>query len=450
MNRYPSYKATGISWLPDIPIHWECIRNKVFLIERKEKHIDSKGVLLSLSQYSGISKAIETENKTGMPTVEDLTNYACVKKNDLVMNIMLAWNGSTAASGYEGVISPAYAVFRIKNPIKVNCWFLDYLFRTNTYCNYFEAYSTGIIKSRLRLYPEKFNQLISLIPPKEEQDYIVQYLDWKTSEINQLINGYQKQITLLEEYLQKFIDQSITTGLNPSVCVKNTRAEWMGAVPIEWQEMRVKDICREKNVRSVDGKEPHLSMSQKKGLVTDNDDITRPFLSESYIGGKVCNENDLVLNRLKAHLGVFALAPQLGVVSPDYTVLEINTNRIVPKYAEYLLKCNSCRKELTTRVRGITEGFWRLYTEDLYSIHICIPSIAEQAKILSAIEKKEKLIKSSISMIQKEIDLITEYKKTLISNVVTGQVDVRDVEIPEFETVELTDTDSDVETETEG
>ena len=289
-----------------------------------------------------------------------------------------------------------------------------------------------------------------LVPPQREQEQIVKYLDWKTSEINRLINGYQKQIKLLEEYLQKFIDQSITKGLNPSACPKNTRAEWMGSVPMGWQEMRVKDICREKNVRSVDGKEPHLSMSQRKGLVTDDDDTTRPFLSESYVGGKVCNENDLVLNRLKAHLGVFAIAPQLGVVSPDYTVLKINMNRIIPKYAEYLLKCNSCRKELTTRVRGITEGFWRLYTEDLYSIRICIPSIAEQSQILAAIKEKEDIVKSAVLMIQKEIELITEYKKTLISNVVTGQVDVQGVEIPEYEAVELPDTDSDVEVEVEG
>ena len=160
------------------------------------------------------------------------------------------------------------------------------------------------------------------------------------------------------------------------------------------------------------------------------------MLSASYAGGKLCHENDLVLNRLKAHLGVFALAPQLGVISPDYTVLVPNTNRILPQYAEAVLKSDLCRGELQIRVRGITEGFWRLYTDDFYNIKLPLPSIDEQNEIMARVSTIQRQAKLFETAIQKEIDVLSEMRNRIISDVVTGQIDVRDIEIPEFEYVE--------------
>ena len=206
----------------------------------------------------------------------------------------------------------------------------------------------------------------------------------------------------------------------------------MGDIPKEWKEYRLKNVFCEINNRSELGLEPHLSMSQKKGLVTDDEEIERRLLSESYAGAKICEKDDLVLNRLKAHLGVFALAPIRGVVSSDYTVLRINKEKVIPQYLEYLLKSNACRTELVIRVRGIVEGFWRLYTEDLGAIPICIPDIDEQRKLLEEIMNTEGKINTLIESIQKEISLVEELKVKLISGVVTGQVDVRNEVIPNY------------------
>lgn len=265
-----------------------------------------------------------------------------------------------------------------------------------------------------------------------EQDQIVRYLDWKTSEIHRLINGLQQQILLLKQRNQVIIDHAVTKGIRKNRELRADKAEWMGSVPSEWLSCRMKNFFIETNVRSVDGHEPHLSMSQKKGLVTDDEDIERRLLSESYVGGKVCQKDDLVLNRLKAHLGVFALAPMEGVISPDYTVLHLNQDRIIPKYAEYLLRSNACRKELRTRVRGIVEGFWRLYTEDLGSIPVCLPDIDEQKEILDYVKDYEEKSNQMIGKLEKEIELLREYRTRLISDVVTGQMDVRNVEIPDY------------------
>ncbi len=129
-----------------------------------------------------------------------------------------------------------------------------------------------------------------------------------------------------------------------------------------WRAYRAKNLFTERIARSEHGNETHLSMSQKYGLVRDEDLGEKRMISESYIGGKLCYKGDIVLNRLKAHLGVFALAPESGVISPDYTVLIPNIERISPKFAEYYLKSDSCRKELRIRVRGVVYSVTHIIT----------------------------------------------------------------------------------------
>ena len=179
-----------------------------------------------------------------------------------------------------------------------------------------------------------------------------------------------------------------------------------------------------------------MSMSQKYGLVPDSQLDERRMLSESYAGGKLCYQDDLVLNRLKAHLGVFALAPQFGVISPDYTVLIPNTERIIPSFGEMVLKSALCRRELRVRVRGIIEGFWRLYTDDFYTIYLPVPPIEEQKEIMQYVDAQAKKTAALENALNREIELLHELRTRLISDVATGQIDVRSIDVPDFELVE--------------
>ena len=165
------------------------------------------------------------------------------------------------------------------------------------------------------------------------------------------------------------------------------------------------------------------------------------MLSESYSGGKLCYKNDLVLNRLKAHLGVFALAFQGGVISQDYTVLMPNEEQIVPHYGELVLKSIKCRGELCIRVRGVVEGFWRLYTDDFGTIVIPLPPVDIQSKIVAYISDYQKQRKCIETGFLNEIDTLHDLRTRLISDVVTGQIDVRGIEVPDFEMVEELGTD---------
>ena len=200
--------------------------------------------------------------------------------------------------------------------------------------------------------------------------------------------------------------------------------------------MRCKYLFSEREERSQDGLEQHLSMSQKYGLVPDSQLDERRMLSESYVGGKLCDKDDLVLNRLKAHLGVFALAPQSGVISPDYTVLRPNTERLLPSFAETVLKSDCCRGELRIRVCGIIEGFWRLYTDDFNTIVLPVPPLDEQAEIMEYIVEFRDKAKKYEDTLTQEISSLQELKARLISDTVTGKIDVRGIQIPEYEFAE--------------
>ena len=189
--------------------------------------------------------------------------------------------------------------------------------------------------------------------------------------------------------------------------------------------------------------------SEMKNILLPVPPCDEQELSESYAGGKICYENDLVLNRLKAHLGVFSLAPQMGVISPDYTVLIPRIERIIPAYAEAVLKSQKCRRELRVRVKGVTEGFWRLYTDSFNTIVLPVPPLEEQKSIMDEIKLFEEKTANYISVILKEVEVLHELRNKLISDVVTGQIDVRDIEVPEFEFVDEIEDESDEDTDEE-
>ena len=149
------------------------------------------------------------------------------------------------------------------------------------------------------------------------------------------------------------------------------------------------------------------------------------LVSESYAGGKLCRAGDLVLNRLKAHLGVFALAQQSGVISPDYTVLR--PNKVTKtEYYEQVLRSPSCRGEFRKRAKGIVEGFWRLYTDDFNEIRLPLPPKDEQCSIVKWIRSSRSRTDRSVAVAERQIDLLQEYRTRLIADVVTGKLDVRE------------------------
>lgn len=215
-------------------------------------------------------------------------------------------------------------------------------------------------------------------------------------------------------------------GLRPYSEMKPSGLAWLGDVPAHWDVRRAKHVFREVDRRSIAGEELHLSMSQRLGLVPANL-VDKSLVSESYIGGKLVEKDDLVLNRLKAHLGVFACAKQPGLISPDYTVLRAIA-QIDIRFFEFVFKSSACRIELRTRAKGIVEGFWRLYTDDLYDIRVPFPPLEEQRLVVRFLDwhgaQTAKLIRAK----KRLIALLNEQKQAIIHRAVTRGLDP-DVEL---------------------
>ena len=369
--------------------------------------------------------------------IETYEKYTVVFPNDIMINgLNLNYDFVSqriALVKEKGIITSAYIALRLRNQTKVNVRYYCYLFKAMDAQKVFHGMGTGI---RLTLSFKELKSVMLPVPPRPEQDQIVRFLDWKVSSINKLISVKRKQIALLHERQSVHISHIVTHGLRNDVAAKDSGTEWLGDIPEHWQAMRCKYLFTERDKRSQDGLEQHLSMSQKYGLVPDSQLDERRMLSESYMGGKLCDKDDLVLNRLKAHLGVFALAPQSGVISPDYTVLRPNTERILPSFAETVLKSDCCRGELRIRVRGIIEGFWRLYTNDFNTIVLPVPPLDEQAEIMEYIVEFRDKAKKYKDTLTQEISSLQELKARLVSDTVTGKIDVRGIQIPEYEFAE--------------
>lgn len=203
---------------------------------------------------------------------------------------------------------------------------------------------------------------------------------------------------------------------------KDSGLPWVGEIPVHWQTRRNRFLFREFDRRSTHGEETHLSMSQVHGLVPSKSLGRKSLQSESYAGGKLVEEHDLVLNRLKAHLGVFARAKQAGVVSPDYTVLRPKGEASV-RYCESLFKTPMYVAEFRRRTKGIVEGFWRLYTDDFYNVPTLLPPPEEQDQIVAYLRAQDAHIARLIKAKRDLIGLLTEQKLRIIDHAVTRGID---------------------------
>lgn len=210
--------------------------------------------------------------------------------------------------------------------------------------------------------------------------------------------------------------------LKPYPKYRDSGLPWLEEIPEHWDLLRTKYVFREVDERSTTGEETHLSMSQKYGLVESSRIDEWRLHSESYVGGKLCKTNDLVLNRLKAHLGVFAHAPVDGVVSPDYTVLRVIRDS-EPRFLENVFKTPTYIGELRRSTKGIVEGFWRLYTDDLYDIRVPVPPAREQGAILDWIDRFNHIVQRLILAKQQLIELLNEQKRAIIHHAVTHGLD---------------------------
>ena len=279
LKPYPVMRDPGVSWLGEVPEHWDIRRAKYLLEECDTCSVDGSEKLLRVSQYTGVTLRSPTGDGDEPDTrAASLVDYKCVEPDDLVVNIMLAWNGSMGVSQFRGITSPAYCVYRFR--ANSDPWYFHHLFRSPIYKARIKSVSTGVVESRLRLYTDDLYRLEALVPPLPEQDAIVRFLDHADRRIRRYIRAKQKLITLLEEQKQAIIHQAVTGQIDVRTCLpypayKPSGVEWLGEVPKHWKILPLK---RWVSTKITDG--PH----ETPALLDDG----IPFMSaESMVGGRL-------------------------------------------------------------------------------------------------------------------------------------------------------------------
>lgn len=438
MKTYESMKPSTVFWLGMIPEHWKCLKIGSLFSQRKVKVSDKDYAPLSVTKM-GILPQLENAAKTN-----DGDNRKLVCAGDFVINSRSDRKGSCGISELDGSVSLINLVLTPRS--EWNNRYAHYLLRSQPFSEEYYRYGRGIVAD---LWTTRFSEMKNIllpVPPREEQDQIVRFLDWKVSEINRLINIKHKEIATLEELKQSRLLAIVTRGLDENVEMVDSEIEHIGLVPKHWKVLLNHRIYRE-NSRPFSGDETVLSLSQKDGLLPYVDMKERSLHTSSYENWKLVFPNDLVLNRFKAHLGVFFSSNYRGIVTFHYGVYE-PVMKLSSKYYELLYHTPKYKQVFAGASNGMTVGLQNLSNTNFYKVYTVYPPYDEQCTIVKEAEKIEKEIQAIIATVSSEIERLHEFRTRLIADVVTGKIDVRGIEIPEYEyTAEEADSDSEAEAE---
>lgn len=418
-------KDSGIDWIGYIPMHWEVTRLKNVFCEYNVKSENGTETLLSLSQYTGVKPKSETE-LAGSHEAESYEGYKIVKAGQLVMNIMLAWNGSYALSDYDGMISPAYCIYDFRTVCHKK--YFHYLLRIDGYPSAFKTMSRGIIDSRLRLYPEQFYTFNTVVPPIEEQSRIANFLDKKCAEIDELIALQEQMIAQLNTYKQAVITETVTKGLDPNVKMKDSGVEWIGEIPEHWDKDKI--IRMFKTIGS--GTTPKSTEdSNFQGTINwlQSGDINGNIITESK--HKISLETLKEYSVLKIYKAPFIVVAMYGASVGNISISDIDAcvnqaccvmsnSKHDFRFLFYTIK--SAKNYLIYRAVG--GGQPNISQDTLKNLWLPNPPLSEQQFIAQYLDQKCKGIDELISIKKGKIEHLKAYKKSVIYEYVTGKKQV--------------------------
>lgn len=434
---YPAYKASGIDWLGEIPEHWKTLRINQFTQVISEKNHPKEELLSVYRDYGVVLKSSRSDNnnKAG----EDLSSYKLVKPGYLVLNKMKTWQGSLGVSQLKGIVSPAYITCRITKAY-VDGKYLHNLLRSKDFIDQYNRYSYGVRTDQWDMRYEDFKNIEALIPSINEQTKIARFLDHKTREIDEFISLKEKEIALLKERKTAIINHAVTKGLKPRESLKDSGIPWLREIPAHWKTLSVKQLAAKRRKTFTDGdwiESPYITNSGVRLIQTGNvgKGVYREkgfrYISEDTFDDFKCTElfpKDVLICRLDGPVGRACEVPNLGVrmiTSVDNTILKVNSE-ILSTYIVFLMTSSLWLEWIQSLCRAGGGFRFRISRSALGNLSVPVPPFDEQKSISEFLETELAQIDLAISHAQKEIDLIKEYRQRLISDAVTGKIDVRD------------------------
>lgn len=411
-------KDCGASSFGAIPASWNVSKLKAILTLRSEKNSGDRELLSVYLDRGVISYSESTGMQVHKPS-KDLSGYQNVHIGDFVLNNQQAWRGSVGVSRYDGIISPAYFVYKISK--KGYPAYMNYLLRDKSMYQQYETSSRGVGTIQRNIFAPWLLNCTVVIPPIDEQQRIADFLDAKCDEIDSLIVDIQSQIDTLEQYKRSVITEAITKGLNPDAEMKDSGIEWIGAMPAHWKTMpnkymmkKVKDLC------PVYSGEDILSLTMNGVIVRDLDAGGKmPTTFNGY--QKIIPGNLLMcLFDIDVTPRCIGLIKNDGLTSPAYSQFKLMKGGFAPYYYYYYLMV-----DFTKELLHLAKNLRHSLTEDqLGAISIPVPPFNEQKEIAAFLDDKCSRIDAIIADKQTQLATIDEYKKSLIYEYVTGKKEV--------------------------
>jgi len=427
LKPYPEYKDSGLPWLGQVPKHWDIRRAKFILREIDARSDSGKEQLLRVSQYTGVTQRKSVDGSEEPDTrASSLVGYKKVQPNDLVINIMLAWNGSMGVSRFPGITSPAYCVYRFNE--NVFSWYFHEVLRSPAYKQRIKTASTGVVESRLRLYSDDLGRIELPLPPPAEQAAIVRFLDWANGRLDRAIRAKRKIITLLNEQKQAIIHRAVTRGLDPDVKLKPSGIPWLGDIPEHWEVRRLKSLSAVKR-----GASPRPIADMR--FFSDNGEyawvrIKDVTASNHYLEKTTERLSDLGKARSVAlEPGAIFLSIAGSVGKPVISKIKccIHDGFVYFPYfqgnAEFLYYIFSSGRVYAGLGKLGTQ--LNLNTETVGSIRVPWPDTTVQSAIVDKLDRDVIAFDVATSHLEREIELLREYRTRLVADVVTGKLDVR-------------------------
>lgn len=390
-----------------------------YLFRRRSLRGFPDAELLSVYRdYGVIPKSSRDDNYNRAS--EDLSNYQLVRRGDLVVNKMKAWQGSVAISEFDGIVSPAYFVFDATNDEHPR--FLHYLLRSQPFIEKYGAASKGIRPSQWDLDMNLFKDIAVALPDVDDQVRIATFLDRETAKADALVGKYERLIELVEEKRATLITQAITKGLDLTVPMKDSGVGWIGDLPEHWQLIKLRFLCdigtggRDTEDATETGEYPFFVRSQEVERINDYAFDCEAVLTAGD-GAGVGKVYHYYNGKFNAHQRVYVLS---------------RFRRVLGRYMFHYLKSNFARVVLQGTAKSTVESLRMPMLKDFV---VCVPELDEQQRVVEYCDNLGEKSERLIGTVQKALSLVKEHRAALITAAVIGQIDVRtykskDIEVP--------------------
>lgn len=431
MSGYENYTLSPVPWIKQMPEHWGLVRGKNLYQKMQRPTSDTDEVVTCFRD--GTVTLRKNRRTTGFTESLKEIGYQGIRKGDLVIHVMDAFAGSIGVSDSDGKGTPVYSVCQAKG--NSNNQYYALLLREMARSGYIQSLYRGIRERSSDFRFEVFAAQFYPVPPREEQDQIVRFLNWKVSSINKLIRIRKRQIEELEAIKRSSIGY-LVMGQAQSIPQRDTGVNWVKTIPAHWNEKTLIQVAEEQQIKNAGMIEDTL-LSLSYGKIINKDiNTTDGLLPSSFEGYQIVHDGNIILRLTDLqndHKSLrTGLVTQTGIITSAYTCLKVRHN-ILPEYLRLQLHVADLCKVFYGMGGGVRQsiGF-----KEIRKLVIAIPPVEEQQHILDSVHSIEKPINCAIQNSRDIIAGLEDLKMRLISDTVTGKIDVRGIEIPEYEFVD--------------